>query len=169
MIEEKEEALRHLQEKHNQQIESELHNLQQKHDYQIESFKRQFSHLEAQLKASEAIHIASKKEAKVLKGQLEGPTFQPSNNSSSTESDEASNAISRRGLPSVSNLNNRKGRKNSTSRMSSVSSVRVRNNLKDDIRPKSAGANIEMTSKTTFNDDSSTLNQQGETTTDHNT
>ena len=85
----------------------------------------------------------------LLKGQLEGPTFQPSNNSSSTESDEASNAISRRGLPSVSNLNNRKGRKNSTSRMSSVSSVRVRNNLKDDIRPKSAGANIEMTSKTT--------------------
>ena len=35
MIEEKEEALRHLQEKHNQQIESELHNLQQKHDRQI--------------------------------------------------------------------------------------------------------------------------------------
>ena len=69
MIEEKEEALRHLQEKHNQQIESELHNLQKKHDYQIESFKRQFSHLEAQLKASEAIHIASKKEAKVLKGR----------------------------------------------------------------------------------------------------
>ena len=76
-----------------------MHNLQEKHNLQIESFKRQFSQLEAQLKASEAIHIASKKEAKVLKGQLEGPSFQPSTSSSSTDGDEAVRTISRRSLP----------------------------------------------------------------------
>ena len=96
---EKDEALRNLQEKHNQQIEIALHNLQEKHNLQIESFKRQFSQLEAQLKASEAIHIASKKEAKVLKGQLEGPSFQPSTSSSSTDGDEAVRTVSRRSFP----------------------------------------------------------------------
>ena len=51
-----------------------LVSLEGQHNQQIESFKRQFSQLEAQIMASEAIHIASKKEAVALKGQLEqGP------------------------------------------------------------------------------------------------
>ena len=52
-----------------------LKNLQSKHDQQMDSLKKQFSQVEAQIKASEAIHIASRREAETLKGQLEGHVF----------------------------------------------------------------------------------------------
>ena len=122
-----------------------LHDLQSQHNHQIESFKKQFSQLEAQIKASEAIHIASKREAEALKGQLESnPILDPFSSSSSSE-DEAALA-SRRSLPNSSKLNNRKLRKSSSSRMSSVTTVmnnlKKRSSLEQELRPHSAGAKL---------------------------
>ena len=131
-----------------------LVSLEGQHNQQIESFKRQFSQLEAQIMASEAIHIASKKEAVALKGQLEqGPrslrTTCRTPSTSASENDEVG-LTSRRSLPNNNNLNNRKGsRKLSTSRMTSVTSVlQLKNDLKDEVRPRSAGPNLGSTSKT---------------------
>ena len=131
-----------------------LVSLEGQHNQQIESFKRQFSQLEAQIMASEAIHIASKKEAVALKGQLEqGPrslrTTYRTPSTSASENDEVG-LTSRQSLPNSNNLNNRKGsRKLSTSRMTSVTSVlQLKNDLKDEVRPRSAGPNLGSTSKT---------------------
>lgn len=133
-----------------------LQNLQAKHNLQIEAFKRQFHQLETQIKASEAIHIASKREAEALKGQLES-NFQhqlkstPSS-STTTSDDEAAGLNSRRSLP----LNNRKVRKGSNSRMSSTAATAVttvmnnlkkRTSLEQEFRPRSAGAKLLSTSK----------------------
>jgi len=150
-----------------------LVSLEGQHNQQIESFKRQFSQLEAQIMASEAIHIASKKEAVALKGQLEqGPrslrTTCRTSSTSASENDDIG-LTSRRSLPNSNNLNNRKGsRKLSTSRMTSVTSVlQLKNDLKDEVRPRSAGPNLGSTSKTNHLDvetPSISINSQPETT-----
>jgi hypothetical protein len=128
-----------------------LSQLQGKHTQQIQAFKRQFHQLEAQIKASEAIHIASKREAAALRGQLEMPAVTRSCSPSSSEEDSLALA-SRRSLPthhsSPAKLNNRKARRSaaSSSRMSSVTTVmnnlKKRSSLEQELRPHSAGAKL---------------------------
>ena len=57
----------------NEEKTAALDNMKAEHRLQIEALRRQFAQLEAQIKASEAVHIASRREAEALKNKLERP------------------------------------------------------------------------------------------------
>ena len=118
-----------------------LNHLKAEHKLQIESFRRQ---LDAQIKASEAIHKASKREAYALKGQLDRQIsphrlHHPQVQDSLTSSDEeASGLQSQRSLPPLNN------RQKTHSRKSSVTTVM--NNLQPDLQRRPHSADVALSS-----------------------
>ena len=140
----------------NEEKAAALDNMKAEHRQQIEALRRQFAQLEAQIKASEAVHIASRREAEALKNKLERPQGTPECDqgfvhkqcSTTTTSDEET-------LRPNSILNNNRQRlppfvrKSTPSRMSSVT---VQNDLHPQIpelqkRPRSASAAVSLSSR----------------------
>ena len=135
----------------NEEKAAALNNMKVEHRLQIEALRRQFAQLEAQIKASEAVHIASRREAEALKTKLERPpagtperdqgfAHSATMSTTTTTSDEDT-------LRPNSILNNRQ--RPPFVRKSRMSSVTVMNDLHPqipelEIRPRSASAAISL-------------------------
>ena len=121
-----------------------LNHLKAEHKLQIEGLRRQFKSLDAQIKASEAIHKASKREAYALKGQLDRQIsphrlHHPQVLDSLTSSDEeASGLASQRSLPPLNN------KQKTHSRKSSVTTVM--NNLQPEMQRRPRSADVALSS-----------------------
>lgn len=107
--------------------------LKSEHSKQLESLRKHFSQLEAQMQASDEVHRASKREAEILKGQLQLSV----NHSSQAETEDDEDIMS-----ASAALNNRQRPQKSLSSSMAVNCHRI-NNLRD--RPQtSAGGKAKV-------------------------